>query len=129
MIALLWTVTALGLALWSGAVWALWALLSHDPSWVVGTLREWLDASPAAGWLDHWLPSWDALLVALIRVPQAVLRGVSAWIPWLLGAVWALGSLLTLALAGLLHWAIRIGSRPPRPTVEGPAAAPPPTAA
>ena len=129
MIALLWTVTALGLALWSGAVWALWALLSHDPSWVVGTLREWLDASPAAGWLDHWLPSWDALLVALIRVPQAVLRGVSAWIPWLLGAVWALGSLLTLALAGLLHWAIRIGSRPPRPTVQGTAAAPPPTAA
>lgn len=129
MIALLWTVTALGLALWSGAVWALWALLSHDPSWVVGTLREWLDASPAAGWLDHWLPSWDALLVALIRVPQAVLRGVSAWIPWLLGAVWAAGSLLTLALAGLLHWAIRIGSRPPRPTVQGPAAAPPPTAA
>lgn len=129
MIALLWTVTALGLALWSGAVWALWALLSHDPSWVVGTLREWLDASPAAGWLDHWLPSWDALLVALIRVPQAVLRGVSAWIPWLLGAVWALGSLLTLALAGLLHWAIRIGSQPPRPTVQGTAAAPPPTAA
>ncbi|WP_374584612.1 hypothetical protein [Ideonella dechloratans] len=128
MIALLWTVTALGLALWSGAVWALWALLSHDPNWV-GGLREWLDASPAAGWLDHWLPGWDALLVALIQVLQAVLRGVSAWIPWLLGAVWALGSLLTLALAGLMHWAIRIGSRPPRPTVPGSAATPPPSAA
>jgi len=128
MIALLWTVTALGLALWSGAIWALWALLSHDPNWV-GSLREWLDASPAGGWLDHWLPGWDALLAALIQVLQAVLRGVSAWIPWLLGAVWAAGSLLTLALAGLLHWAIRIGSRPPRPLVQGPAAASPPTAA
>ena len=127
MIALLWTVTALGLALWSGAVWALWALLSHDPNWV-GGLREWLDASPAAGWLDHWLPGWDALLAAMIQVLQAVLRGVSAWIPWLLGAVWALGSLLTLTLAGLMHWAIRIGGRPPRPTVPGSAATPPPSA-
>jgi hypothetical protein len=75
---------------------------------------------PAAGWLDHWLPGWDALLAALIQLLQAVLRGVAAWIPWLLGAVWALGSLLTLALAGLLHWAIRVGSRPPS-TVQGPA--------
>lgn len=128
MIALLWTVTALGLVLWSGAIWALWALLSHDPAWV-GTLREWLDASPAAGWLDHWLPGWDALLSAMIQVLQAVLRGVAAWIPWLLGAVWALGSLLTLGLASLLHWAIRLGSRPARPTVQGPAPTPPPTAA
>jgi hypothetical protein len=55
-----------------------------------------------------------------------VLRGVAAWIPWLLGAVWALGSLLTLALAGLLHWAIRVGSRP-RPRFR--ALRPPPPAA
>ena len=111
MIALLWTVTALGLALWSGAVWVVWALLTQDPVWV-GQLHEWLQASPVAGWLDHWLPGWDGLLAAMIQLLQAVLRGVLPWVPWLLAGVWALGSLLALALAGLLHWAIRVGSRP-----------------
>ncbi|MCO5978471.1 hypothetical protein [Ideonella oryzae] len=128
MITLLWTVTAVGLALWSGAVWAVWALLTHDPAWV-GHLREWLDASPAAGWLDHWLPGWDALLAAMVQLLQAVLRSVAAWIPWLLGAVWAGGSLLTLALAGLLHWAIRVGSRPVQAPAPGPSPTPPPASA
>lgn len=34
MLVLLWTVAALSLLVWTGLSWALWALLTHDPSWV-----------------------------------------------------------------------------------------------
>ena len=99
MVALLWTVTALGLALWSGAVWALWALLSHDPAWV-GALREWLDASPLGDRLDHWLPGWDALLAAMIQLLQAVLHGLARR---------TRGTLPLIAGPGSLVCAIRLG--------------------
>lgn len=127
MLVLLWTVAALSLLVWTGLSWALWALLTHDPSWV-GVLKTWLDASPLAGWLDQVAPGWDGVLAATVGLLQALLRGLAPWVSWLLGAVWAGGCLLGLALAGLLHWAIRVGSTPVRPAAPPPAA-PPPAAA
>lgn len=111
MIALLWSVTLLGLLLWTAAAWGLWALLTWDPAWVA-RLHEQLATGPVGPWLERWLPDWSALLASLLGLLQSLLHGWAPWVGWLLGAVWAGGTLVALALAGLLHGAIRIGQRP-----------------
>lgn len=118
---LIWGVTALFAAGWTGLVWVThrltgWLLGALD----AGTLQDvggsmaglplpplpeglglWIDtawlgtlqawSADLLGWLGAVLPSGDALM---------------AWIGPLLWVGWGLGLLGLLALAGLLHWAV-----------------------
>ncbi|MFZ2986785.1 hypothetical protein, partial [Ideonella sp.] len=53
---------------------------------------------------SHWLN-------AVVALAQGLVGPVLDWLPWVIGAVWALGCLLSLLFSGLLHWAIH-ESRP-----------------
>lgn len=113
---LIWSLTALFAAGWTGLAWLLTAMdagslktaggtvadlpLPPLPDWLgmwidtarLGALQTW--SSEPLGWLGAVLPSGDALM---------------AWVGPLLWVGWGLGLLLLLALAGLLHWAVGRG--------------------
>lgn len=110
MIAALWIVTGLGLLAWSFAAWGLWWLLGRSPAWWEAS-RAWIENLPGAEWLDAWMPGWSHWLNAAIALTQGLVGPVLDWLPWVIGALWALGCLLTLLFSGLLHWAIH-ESRP-----------------
>ena len=122
---LIWGLTALFAAVWTGLVW-----LTHQVSgWVLsavdaGTLQgaggtvAGLPLPPLPDWLKPWidtawLESLQAWSVGLLGWLGAVLPSgdaLMAWVGPLLWIGWGLGLLLLLALAVLLH--VLVGRAP-----------------
>lgn len=107
MLIALWTLTLVVLLLWSGLCWAahgLWGLMAGVP-W--GEAVRQLKAVPLPDWLDLWLGSaWRETIDAVAPALQVLgqwLQGSAQWlldaVPLLIGVVWGLGTLLTLAIA------------------------------
>lgn len=111
---LIWSLTALLAALWTGFV----ALAHRLTGWLIGAL----DAGPAADlplpplpdWLALWidaeaLAAWRVFGMDLLQWLGAVLPSgdaLMAWIGPLLWVGWGFGLLALLAVAGLLHWLV-----------------------
>lgn len=98
MIAFIWIVTALGLALWSLGAWGLHTLLQADAGWI-GDLGELIDRVPYAELIDRWFPGWQALMHALLALTQSTLGLLGAAAPLIVWSAWAVGA-LGLALVG-----------------------------
>lgn len=131
---LIWGLTALLTALWTGA-----AALAHAfTGWLLGAIDAGalgeaggavasLPLPPLPAWLAPWIDTaWLGTLQTfgadLLRWLGAVLPGsdaLMAWIGPLLWIGWGLGLLTLLALAGLLHWLVartQPGTRPVQAT-------------
>jgi hypothetical protein len=112
---LIWTLTLLLIALWSGLAWALHALMTLDPNWVNG-MASFIVQWPWAETLNQWLPGWQELLLALASFTHNALGWLGASAGWLVGAVWVLGLLAVLLPAGIVSgivaWSRRSSARP-----------------
>ncbi|MDH4061701.1 MAG: hypothetical protein OEU94_12895 [Aquincola sp.] len=103
MLALIWIVTLIGLAVWSLAAWGLHSLLSVDPQWLddVDTL---IRNVPWAEAVERWFPGWREMLGVATDLAQLVLGWVGnnaplvAWIVWGIGALALLGVGVVLTL-------------------------------
>lgn len=120
---LVWMVLGALLALWSGALWLLHALLA-DPQATVLASQQALHALPTLeGWGDWARQARDALVnlmdgaLLLASVGLGVLREwqwlqwLAEWLAPLLWTLWALGALTLLAIGAAWQAVIR-GSRP-----------------
>lgn len=111
---LIWSLTALLAALWTGFV----ALAQRLTGWLVGAIDAGTAAAvplpPLPDWLALWidaemLAAWRVFGVDLLQWLGAVLPSgetLMAWIAPLLWVGWGLGLLSLLAVAGLLHWLV-----------------------
>lgn len=124
MRALIWGLTALFAAGWTGLVW-----VTHQiTGWLLGALDtgSLKDAGGAvatlplpplppelAPWIDTaWLgtlQAWGADLLGWLGAVLPSGDALMAWVGPLLWVGWGLGLLALLALAGLLHWAVGRG--------------------
>lgn len=114
MIAAVWIVAGLGLLCWSLLLWATHALLNLPTGWSQPA-SDWLGQQPWAAWLETWWPGWQTLVSIALDLVQALTQGlaqVSPWLTVLLWTIWAVGALLLLGLAGLLHGLVRVVTRP-----------------
>ena len=116
MKALIWFVFLLLAAFWTGLAalsvqltdWMLAAVASGQVADVAALAGQW----PVPAWLTPWLDlswvqglqtAWTGMVHWLGQVmPSAA--SLMVWIGPLVWAVWGLGMLLLLALAGGLHW-------------------------
>ncbi|WP_164963202.1 hypothetical protein [Rubrivivax sp. JA1026] len=98
MIAFIWIVAALLLALWSLGAWGLHTLLLADAGWV-GDLSELIDRVPYADVIDRWFPGWQGLMHALLDLAQSTLGLLGTAAPLIVWSAWAVGA-LGLALVG-----------------------------
>jgi predicted PurR-regulated permease PerM len=97
MLAAIWIVAVIGIALWSLIAWGLHRVLTLDPQWV-GDLEPLIDRIPYADVIERWVPGWRDILRAAIDMTQTVLEHAGDYVPWLVGLIWGAG---TLAIAGL----------------------------
>ncbi len=117
MRALIWGLFAVLILGWTGMAWVSVELTQ----WVLAALGT-ADASQAAQAVAQWpVPAWLSLWVTpeIIRLVQAVgvdivgwmsallpsMEGLSGVVSALVWVFWALGTLLLLGLALVLHWA------------------------
>lgn len=110
MIAAIWILTALGLIVWSLVAWGVHALLGVDPAWV-GDLAPLIDKIPYGEVIDAWFPGWRDLLQLSLDIGRAVLGWLGGAAPVMVGVIWAVGAVLLLALAGLLHLIVALLTR------------------
>jgi hypothetical protein len=122
---LIWTTTALLLALWTLCMWAAAALTS----WAGGAMLSGVDWPGVAatvslpGWLTWWVdPAWlsaaiEWLLWGLESAQDALpwLGSAVGWLVVALWVTWGLGTLMLLALAGGTHWLVARAGRPAAP--------------
>jgi hypothetical protein len=101
MLAFIWTVTLLGLALWSLATWGLHKLLTIDPKWL-DDVQALARNVPFAETIDQWFPGWQQLLEALVDLAQTVLYWVGTNAPLVAWIVWSIGALMLLGAGGVL---------------------------
>ena len=100
---LIWSLAAVGLALWSLAAWGVGALLGLDPNWV-GDLGPLIDQIPYAVVIDTWLPGWRELLGATLELTRTLLSWAGGagvlivWVVWGLGAAVIVGGAAVLSL-------------------------------
>lgn len=101
MLALIWILTLVGLALWSLAAWGLHTLLTIDPGWL-----EDVDALirqvPYADAIERWFPGWQQMVGAAMDLAQVVLGWVGSNAPLVAWIVWGIGALGLLGLGGVL---------------------------
>jgi hypothetical protein len=101
MLALIWILTFVGLALWSLAAWGLHTLLTIDPGWV-----EDVDALirqvPYTDAIERWFPGWQQMVGAAMDLAQVVLGWVGSNAPLVAWIVWGIGALCLLGLGGVL---------------------------
>lgn len=101
MLAVIWILTLIGLALWSLATWGLHTVLTIDPQWVED-VEALIREIPYAATIDHWFPGWRELLAVLMDITQLVLGWVGTNAPLVAWIVWAMGTLALLLAGGLL---------------------------
>jgi hypothetical protein len=111
---LIWAVTALLAAVWTGMV----ALTVQVSGWLLNAVASAPTSGAAPGPLPlpEWLAPWAdtewlaALQVVWLNGAQWLVQllpnagGLMDWLTPLLWTVWALGLLPLLALAAFLHW-------------------------
>lgn len=115
---LIWGLTALLAAFWTGLVW-----LTHQlTGWVLGAVDAGalttaggtvagVALPPLPGWLGLWidtawlgaLQAWSAELLGWLGAVLPSGDGLMAWIGPLLWIGWGLGLLTLLVVAGLVH--------------------------
>lgn len=109
----IWVLALLGIGLWSLAAWGLHALLTIDPS-RLQDLKPLIEAIPFGELIDNWVPGWQALLGMAVDATQALIRWIGHAAPWLVWALWGLGTMGLLLLAGFVSlavWLIERGMR------------------
>lgn len=122
-ITLMWMVLGVLLALWSGALWGVHALLADPQATVLATQQALHGLPTLEGWSD-WARQArdalvnlldDALLLLSVGLGAAhewrLLQWLAEWLAPLLWTLWALGA-LTLAAIGAAWQAVIRGSRP-----------------
>ncbi|MFY9513140.1 MAG: hypothetical protein WAQ05_19425, partial [Rubrivivax sp.] len=90
MLAAIWIIAAILLALWSLAAWGLHGLLQWLGS-TSGELQPLADRIPWSGVLDSWLPGWQELLRLLLEFSASALAWAGGAVPLIAWVVWALG--------------------------------------
>jgi hypothetical protein len=114
MLGFIWIVVLGGLALWSLLGWGLYRLLSMDQAWL-GDLRPLIDSVPFGGWLDRWLPGWQALVELAVDAVQIALGALGAAAPVVVWAVWGVGVLVLVGGGALLSLVVvLLRDAPPR---------------
>lgn len=101
VLAAIWILTLLALALWSLATWGLHTLLTIDPQWVED-VEALIREIPYAEAIDRWFPGWRELLAVLMDIAQLALGWVGTNAPLVAWIVWGVGALGLLGIAGLL---------------------------
>jgi hypothetical protein len=101
MIAIIWILAAIGLALWSLVSWALHAVLVRLPEWSSDP-GSVISAIPFAEWLDRWVPGWDTLVRIALDMAVVALAWVGSYAPLVVWLVWGLGAALVFGTAGVL---------------------------
>ena len=118
---LTWLLIAVLLTLWSGAAWALHALLGWSGLQAGGLagLPDHAAALGAPAWLTLWLPAelqpyWTAALAALgpfFDYLLAIAPGLVAWAGPVVWGLWALGGVVLLVLGVVATLMIRTFKR------------------
>lgn len=103
----LWIVTLLCIGLWTVAAWGASWVLGMDPSGLQD-LKPLIHEIPFNEQLDQWIPGWRTVLAVAVDMTQAVVGWIGHAAPWLVWAVWAVGTGVTLLLAGLVSLAIAL---------------------
>lgn len=120
---LIWSVFGVLMLGWSGMAW----ISAELAGWLVQVAAS-APAGQAAQDMAQWpVPAWVALWIApeMIEALQATWLGALEWIgAWLPSAeslsgvinvlawgIWGVGVLCLLAIAGLAHWLVGLGSR------------------
>lgn len=134
MKALVWVMTAVVLLLWTAGA-ALLALLVHGlGAWLSGGAgidwAAWVSSWSVPTWLlfgmdTSWLQSLQLLLVDMLdslhgAAPE--LGGLSGWLLPLIAVFWAIGALLMLGLAWLIHRLVADSKPAPPPPPGAPSA-------
>ena len=101
MLAFIWIVTLVGLALWTLATWGLHTLLTIDPKWL-DDVQALARNVPFADTIEHWFPGWQELLEVLVDLAQTVLTWVGTNAPLVAWIVWGIGALVLLGTGGVL---------------------------
>jgi len=101
MIALIWLVVLLGLALWSLLGWGLYRLLTLDQAWL-GDLGAVIQSMPLGHWLETWVPGWRPLVELAVDALQGLLSALGGAAPVLVWALWGSGTMAMVVVgAGL----------------------------
>jgi hypothetical protein len=100
MLAFIWIVAALGLALWSLACWGLYQLMTLDARWVED-VHDLVRQIPYGDVIETWIPGWQGLMQALIELAQVLLRWLGDWAPMVAWIAWGAGAALAVGAAGL----------------------------
>lgn len=127
---LIWVVTALLAAVWSGmAVVAVsltgWMLSVVDAAQIgqaAGTMGQWPVPAWLAPWVDAaWLQGMQQVLADLVIWLEQVMPSASSLMAWITPAVWilwALGMLVLLLIAAVMHWLVgRVQTPAARPVI------------
>lgn len=110
--AILWSLAAFALLLWSLSAWGLHSLLTLEPTWL-DDVDLLIARMPFAPTLELWFPGWQELLRLSIGFAQQMITIVGDAAPWIVWIVWAFGTLVVLALAGGVTLVLRLLRRPP----------------
>ncbi len=117
MVLAVWIIAAIVVVLWSLFAWALHGLLGFSAG-QAGQVGEWAAALknlPAAPWLDAWFPGWQSLaelVLAWLPSLTAALGAAAPWLGALVWLAWGVVTVLVVALAGVLHFAVRLIPKP-----------------
>lgn len=109
----IWLLALVGIGLWSLAAWGMDALLTIDAS-RMQDLKPLIHDIPFGETIDQWVPGWRALLAVAVDATQALIGWVGHAAPWLIWALWGVGTAGLLLLAGIVSlavWLIERGMR------------------
>jgi hypothetical protein len=101
MLAAIWIVTLIGMALWSLATWGLHMVLTIDPQWL-DDVEALARQVPYADKLELWFPGWQQLMHSAVDMAQVALGWVGSNAPLVAWIVWGVGALCLLGLGGLM---------------------------
>ena len=107
MVALIWSLTVLALALWTLLGWCVHEVLTLGPVWLQ-TLPERMQDWSLPPWLAHALPPETLLATAsVLDTVFGWLGSAAVLLVWGLWAAWAVGAALMVGMALLLSHFVR----------------------
>ncbi len=118
MMIAIWIFTLLGIGIWSLTCWGLHALLTIAPG-RIHELKPMIEQIPYGEQIELWIPGWQTIVQFAIDMTQGMLASLAGAAPWLALAIWAIGVVVLLALAGVVSLAvvlIRHQMKPPLPS-------------
>ena len=119
MLIAIWVLALLGIGLWTLAAWGVNALLTIDPG-RLQDLKPLIHEIPFGETIDQWVPGWRALLAVAVDLTQSLVAWIGHAAPWLVWALWGVGTAGMLVLAGIVSLAVVLirrgmrASEPPR---------------